>query len=484
MRIYAAERILNKFHYELECIVRMFEPDVTVEFLPLQADAGQQDDFWIEITQDYQTTVVTVGYGTFCESRTEPTSFSAKEEELSVCRSVFSLLSAATGRGFEWGVLTGVRPVKLVRMLREKGQTYEEIARVFSEEYLAAAAKTELCIETDRRQAPLLAKLRPNDYSLYLSIPFCPSRCNYCSFVSHSIEKVAKLIPDYLDALCREARLMARKIEKSNLALRTVYIGGGTPTVLDADQLRRLFDTLAADYPMNRIREFTVEAGRPDTITVEKLQVLHAAGVNRVSINPQTLDDNILRLIGRNHTAAQFLSAFEAAKAMNFTAINVDLIAGLSNQTPDSFTRTLEQIIALAPENITVHTLTRKRASALGSDNTILLREDRVVREMVDTARAMLSAAGYNPYYLYRQKGTIGGLENVGYSKPGHEGLYNIYIMDDTHTILSLGSGGVTKLVTADGKVKRSFNYKYPYEYINRFDELMQRKSVLDSLQF
>ena len=371
-------------------------------------------------------------------------------------------------------MLTGVRPVKLVRQMAETGMTEAVIEQKLLD-YGVSPERVRLSLETWQNQRDIISALSPEKISLYVSIPFCPSRCSYCSFVSHSIERAADMLEQYLPLLLRELRLTARLIKEAGLSVVSVYIGGGTPTTLSAPQMELLLQEICKGFDLSACGEFTVEAGRPDTITREKLMVLAKNGVNRISINPQTLNDTVLETIGRRHTTADFMAAWRLSEEFSF-ARNVDLIAGLPGDDYASFCRTLDEIIALHPENITVHTLTVKHASTLKEQGP----QQRTAMEMVEYSRSTMEQAGYLPYYLYRQKGTVEALENVGYTLPGLACKYNVYIMDDGHTIISAGAGGVTKLVPqGPQRITRSFNYKYPYEYINRFQTMLERKAAL-----
>lgn len=372
----------------------------------------------------------------------------------------------------EWGSLTGVRPAKLARGLMARGMTRGEAAQYFREQYQVSAARTALTMRAAAYAQAAIDLLPDDEVSLYIGIPFCPSRCAYCSFVSHSIEKSAALIPPYVDALCGELEQTGRLLDEAGLKLSSIYIGGGTPTTLSADQLARLMDTVARTCNLSRLREYTVEAGRPDTITAEKLAAIRAGGAGRVSINPQTMNDDVLARIGRRHSAADVLTAYELARNAGFEVINMDTIAGLEGDTPESFRHTMETLIGLEPENITVHTLAIKRGADL-SDKAANVRQHDSVGAMLDDAAAALGQAGYGPYYLYRQKFTAGGFENVGWCKPGTESLYNIAMMEEIQTILSSGAGGVSKRVDrATGKITRFTNPKYPREYMEAGDRI------------
>lgn len=377
----------------------------------------------------------------------------------------------------KWGILTGVRPAKLYSKLsRTLGE--DAAKRCFSKELLVSDGKISLCGEAVAGEEKITSLSRPDSYSLYLSVPFCPTRCAYCSFVSHSIDKAKNMIPRYVELLCKEIEYTAEIARDLGLRLETVYMGGGTPTTLTAEQIDTVLGTVRSNFDTSYVREFTVEAGRPDTVTNEKLAAIKNNGVTRISINPQTMNDAVLEEIGRKHTAADTEKAFRTARDMGFDNINTDLIAGLPLDTLDSFKDTLKRVLALDPESVTVHTLAMKRASTLSTDSRLPEAEmGETASEMVDFARDTLTKNGILPYYMYRQSKTVGNLENVGYAKRGYEGLYNVYIMDETHTILACGASAVTKMRAPKGiAIERIFNFKYPYEYIDRFEEQIQRK--------
>ena len=388
---------------------------------------------------------------------------------------VYDLLREVTGIRPPWGKMTGVRPVRIIHDQRAAGHSEEDIAKLFLEKYDCTPGRFELARGIADRQRPILERSGLRDCSLYIGIPFCPSRCSYCSFVSRTVERDKKLIQPYVDHLCMELEAIRDQVEQIGLNLRTVYIGGGTPTSLSADQLRQLMGKVARCFDLSRLEEYTVEAGRPDCTDLEKLQVLKEYGATRISINPQTFEDEVLAHIGRRHTAEDIRRCFYDARQAGHTNINMDLIAGLPGDTEEGFARSLTQAIALEPENITVHTLTLKRASSLVIDHS---QEDYAdVAAMLEHCDA-LTRAGYVPYYLYRQKNTLQNLENIGWCKPGYEGYYNIYIMEEVHSILSAGAGGSTKLRQpgCGEHIERIFNYKYANEYINGFDVILERK--------
>ena len=347
--------------------------------------------------------------------------------------------------------------------------------------YFVSEEKTALALQTEAHEQRIIEQSHPDSFSLYVGIPFCPSRCSYCSFVMASVERAQKLIAPYVDLLCEELRVTAQIANDCGLRLESVYFGGGTPTTLSAEQLDRVLGTVNRCFDLSRCHEFTVEAGRPDTVTAEKLFALKENNVDRISINPQTLSDSVLCAIGRKHTAEQFLEAFALARRCGFENINTDLIAGLPTDTPESFCRSLDTVLGLNAESITVHTLCMKRAANLTTEGKTLNREEALAaRQMVAYARERLTANGYIPYYLYRQTRMVGNLENVGWSKPGCESYYNVYVMDETHTILACGCGGVSKLRDQSSDyLERIFNFKYPYEYIDRFDEMLNRKAQI-----
>lgn len=412
----------------------------------------------------------------------EPSVLENGSVELLLAQELYRLLCQLTGYTPPWGMLTGVRPVKLLRMkLEEGGEEYAR--RVLTQDYRCSEEKYALCRKVMDAEQSILSLSRPESFSLYISIPFCPTRCSYCSFVSQSIEKAHKLLPEYVEALVKELEATAQLARELGLRLETVYMGGGTPTTLSAEQLGAVLGTVGRCFDMTSVREFTVEAGRPDTITLDKLRAIKSCGAERISINPQTLSDEVLLNIGRRHTAAQVYEAMNLAKAVGFESINMDLIAGLTGDTAEGFDRTLDGIFSLQPENITVHTLSMKRAATMVTSGE--LRPDAFVNsagKMLESCSARLPQQGYHPYYLYRQTRMLGNLENVGWSKPEHDGLYNVYIMDETHTILAAGAGGVTKLRHPhQNLISRVYNYKFPYEYISRFDDIMARKDEVRS---
>ncbi|MGI5896666.1 MAG: coproporphyrinogen dehydrogenase HemZ [Oscillospiraceae bacterium] len=472
----------HTYKYELEHLIKMFFPLIK---LGIVYDGTEGDENAVVTTRTEEESearlTVTVRYHGEVMSRIQTVDrfradYSAECERVFAVM-IYEILEEFTGLHPKWGILTGIRPVKLVSQ-RLAEQSEEQIVTAFERDLKVTPQKTRLLIDIARIQRPVASAIRERDFSIYVSIPFCPSRCQYCSFVSHSVEQAKKLIPDYLDRLCDEIRETAKRTKQLGLVPKTVYFGGGTPTVLEAEQLSRLFGTLEEAFDLSGLLEYTVEAGRADTITREKLEAIRAAGATRISINPQSFDDEVLREIGRKHTAAQVVACYQLARELGFDNINMDFIAGLKGDTLEGFCATMQTALSLAPENITVHTLSVKRSSNLYNDAEAIAEVRRnPTAEMADAAQKMLGEAGYLPYYLYRQKNTLQNLENVGFCKPGYEGIYNIYMMEELETVLAFGAGAVSKLVDQQsGYIERIFNYKFPYEYIGQFGEMLERK--------
>ena len=378
-----------------------------------------------------------------------------------------------------WGALTGVRPGKLFTPLLESGMGEREAVREFMDKYDVSAERAELCLHTSLETMKARQSLEPQDVCLYVGIPFCPTRCAYCSFVSQSVEKSMKLIAPFLEALYEELGAVAAQVKKLGLRVISIYFGGGTPTTLSAEQLEKLCTFLKENFDLSALREYTVEAGRPDTITEEKLRVLRAHGADRISVNPQTMNDRILDIIGRRHSAEDIVKALEKVRAVGGFAVNMDLIAGLPGDEPEGFAETVDKVIALEPENITIHTLSLKKGSRItleGSD----IPEGAQVSAMLDSAGEKLRAAGYAPYYLYRQKFMSGGFENVGWAKDGYINLYNICIMEELCSILAAGGGGSTKLICpGEGRNIRLMAPKYPQEYISSIEKTCAEKALI-----
>ena len=485
----------HDFHYEMEALCRLFYPLQPIHVIEKGSGFGEQseDDPITAYTGIYSengkiklTASLQIGE----KKETAEDFFHAKdpaffgdEKERQLAVLLFGLLEKACGFTPRWGLLTGVRPVKLFRRLTE-AYGEQKASQYFREAYLVSPEKISLASKTMHREEKILAQNSQRDFSLYLSVPFCPTRCAYCSFVSSSVEKTMKLIPEYVELLCKEIEAAAKQAEKLNLHLVSVYMGGGTPTTLTAQQLDEVLSCVKRSFDLSFCREYTVEAGRPDTITPEKLAVLKKCGADRISINPQTLNDRILEVIGRRHTAKQTKEAFLMAREAGFENINMDLIVGLPGESVESFYNTLNTLLEWAPESITVHDLALKRSSRLYQEGKI--QEDAAAASvMLDYADRVLPENGYAPYYLYRQSRMVGNLENVGFAKPGFESPYNVFIMDESQHILGCGAGAVTKLCVpqkSGQRIRRIFNFKYPFEYISRHEEILERKEQVGKL--
>nr|WP_326184821.1 coproporphyrinogen dehydrogenase HemZ [uncultured Oscillibacter sp.] len=380
----------------------------------------------------------------------------------------FLAARAVTGATPPWGMLTGVRPDKPVTWALAAGRTPDEARAMLEEEYFVTPQRAALALETGAAALTAQKKLGPQDIAVYVGIPFCPTRCAYCSFVSQSVERSFALVPPYVDALIGEIRSGGEMVRRRGLRVRAFYMGGGTPTTLTAGQMDRVLAAFEEAFDTAPCGEITVEAGRPDTITAEKLRVLKAHGVSRLSVNPQTMEDHVLRAIGRRHTARDIEAAMELVAKYDFPHVNMDLIAGLPEDAPEGFRRSLDRCLAFGTDNVTVHTLALKKGSRILLEG-LSVPGPEAVAEMLDYAAPTLRAAGYGPYYLYRQKYMSGSFENIGWCRPGAECWYNIYIMSELCSILSFGAGGSTKMVEpGTNHIERVFNLKYPKEYTER----------------
>ena len=390
---------------------------------------------------------------------------------------------AALGHEPPWGALTGVRPVKLPTRWMADGMTAEQAKSLFIEEYRVTPSRADLAMDCALASLSVKQSLKNDELSLYIGIPFCPTRCAYCSFISADVKGALAMVEPYVDALCREIEEAGRQLRQHNLYIRTAYMGGGTPTTLSAPQMDRVLSAVEAHLPMSRCHEFTVEAGRPDTITAEKLAVLKNHGIHRISINPQTMENSVLQCMGRAHTAEEIVDAMALAKEHYGGMVNMDLIAGLPSDTVDGFRRTLDKVLAMDPANITVHTLALKKGARLMEQRGQLC-SDEDVANMLSCAESSLLAAGYRPYYLYRQKYMSGSFENVGWCKPGTRCDYNIVMMEELQSVLSLGAGGITKLVEpSTGKIERLNNPKYPKEYLDNWEKTSTDKAKFVEFQ-
>ena len=464
--------------YEVEHLVRLFYPMAPLTLTPPEDGA---DCVWAEKRPDKLWAMVRQGG----KSQTAeaplpiPVEEGGETPEFALASLTYDLLRSWTGIRPPWGKMTGVRPVRLVHDKRAAGWTEEEIDDFFLKRFDCSPEKYGMAKAIADLQEPILkVGSAPKTYSLYIGIPFCPSRCSYCSFVSCNLDRDRKLVQPYVDCLCREVEAIRDEADKAGLMLCSIYIGGGTPTTLSAPQMERLLRVIRDNFDLSRCVEFTVEGGRPDTLDLEKLQVIRSGGADRMSINPQTMEDAVLRACGRPHKAADVLRAYGEAVDAGFSAINMDLIAGLPADTTAGFRRSLDAVATLNPANITVHTLALKKGADLFERRENLPSAGDVA-EMVAYGEQTLRALGYKPYYLYRQKYMSGSFENVGWSRDNLDCLYNIYMMEEVHTILSLGGGGMNKVNLPDGTLRRFHNPKFPEQYIEMLPGVLEQKQEL-----
>lgn len=381
---------------------------------------------------------------------------------------------------FSWGVMCGIRPAKNARELSDEGFSKDEIRDIFRNVYEVSEEKTELALTVAENEEEILNNIGEGSVSLYIGIPFCPTRCVYCSFVSTDIRVSGKYMAEFVDKLLLEIDKTAEIINNTGSYVENIYIGGGTPTTLSSEDFERIFKRLYKEFDLSKIKEFTVEAGRPDTITKDKLNVLKKYGVNRISINPQSMNDVTLKKIGRSHSSEMIYNAYKMASETGFDVINMDLIAGLPGESDEMFNYSLNEVIKLKPQNITVHSLCLKRAADFKmTENT--LAESETMNNMLSYTQKRMKEEGYIPYYMYRQKNSSGNLENVGYAKADTMSVYNVNIMEEKQTIIALGGGGSSKIVSGD-RIERVFNFKDPLEYIKRFDEILKKKDETEKL--
>lgn len=458
----------NKYEYEelIKVFLKSGEYRLIGSDEDLAADGSDQADDMMEIQID-------VPLLTICSD-----DFGKKEKELKneIKRYLFRELQRLTGETPDWGILTGVRPVKLAGELLQREGSAEKTRDILIGDYYLNQEKAQLLMDIVAYQSRLLNTSPREAVGLYIGIPFCPTRCVYCSFPSNQGSEES--IESYLKALHQEISFVSEKMNQKGWYPESVYIGGGTPTTLTEQQLAELLQHVTEAFDFSRLREFTVEAGRPDTITAGKLEVINQYNVQRISINPQSMNVQTLERIGRAHRPEDIVEAFRLAREAGIRMINTDVIAGLPEETVEDFVHTLEQVLALAPENITIHTLALKRASRLKEiDSEYNYKQGKRVRAMLDRAKEMLDHAGYEPYYLYRQKQMTGNFENIGYAKGDTAGIYNIRIMEEAQTIIALGAGGITKVYyPEENRLERISNVSNFELYIERLDEMLQRK--------
>lgn len=446
--------------------------------LPEYAPIAPEDTDWAVITLEQTAERGHVRVELTCRGKTvrtcvaftpEGTDFDREgQRRHAIGRCFFLAAREVLGSAPPWGMLTGVRPDKPVTWALAAGKTTLQALQMMEEEYFVSPDRAALAVETGGVALRAARDLGKQDIAVYVGIPFCPTRCAYCSFVSQSVERSFALVPPYVDALVEEIRSGGKMVRETGLRVRSFYMGGGTPTTLSAEQMDRVLTAFEEAFDRSHCDEITVEAGRPDTITAEKLAVLKAHGVTRVSVNPQTMEDHVLRAIGRRHTAADIEAAMELVAGYGFPHVNMDLIAGLPADTPEGFRRSLDRCLAFGTDNVTVHTLALKKGSRILLEGLPIPGPEDVAA-MLDYAAPALRKAGYSPYYLYRQKYMSGSFENTGWCRPGAECWYNVQIMSELCSILSFGAGGSTKMVEpGTNHIERVFNLKYPKEYTER----------------
>ena len=396
-------------------------------------------------------------------------------------RNIYINLLKLGNKELPWGTLTGIRPTKIVMEMLENDMSLEDIKKHLKEVYLVSDKRIKLCTDTAKNEFNILKKIDyKNGYSLYIGIPFCPTRCLYCSFTSYSIAQWKKDTDTYVEALCKEL-LAVSKMYKGK-KLQTIYMGGGTPTSLEGYQLSKILNVVKKNFDLSNLLELTVEAGRPDSITREKLEALKEVGVDRISINPQTMQQKTLDLIGRHHTIEDIFESYKLAREVGFENINMDFIIGLNGEILEDVIDSFTKVKSFAPESITIHSLALKRAARLNTENKREIMDNDLILSMINTATDTCADLGLEPYYLYRQKNMAGNLENIGFSKPGKECLYNILIMEEKQTIIACGAGTSSKIVFGDGRIERIENVKDPKLYIERLDEMIMRKESMHGI--
>ena len=472
---------LNEYHFRSLCL--LYFPAAK---FPTDDDSPYRADFVLERLADgtlYANAALFSPQGnSFGESRESDIKFTIPTDDESIAAAITGKAMLDAGRklfGFvpPWGYLTGLRPVKRARYYLERGFGEERVTRLFTNDYDVSAEKTRLSIQTAHKETEMLSSLTPEQCGVYISVPFCPTRCDYCSFVSYANKKLFALIPQYVERLCRDIARTGELIRETGFVPRSVYIGGGTPSFLTDEQLGSIFKAIEKHVPMGSVTEFSFEGGRPDTLTPQKLSLIRAGGADRISVNPQSTCQKVLDAIGRKHTVEQFFECANASLGSGFTTVNADLIAGLPCDTFETFSRTLDDVTALGFENVTVHTLSIKNAAELKNDSGVFDPVGELARKCVSHAGETLGERGYAPYYLYRQKRTVGNGENTGYSLPGHESIYNVMMMEESSTVFACGAGAITKLVSADGEhIERIAFPKYPYEYLEREEEIGEER--------
>lgn len=464
------------FHYECENLCRVFYPN---EKIAVVRDMSGKDSK--EVTTQYENGVCTVSANIDDSFLSMEAKADYESAELEIATQIYSVLSGITGYTPSWGVLTGVRPSKLMmKLMSSEGE--ERAFNYFTDSLLVKSEKARLSQTVAKAEREIINSVSKDSVSLYVSIPFCPSRCSYCSFVSHSIAtpSAAKLLPSYVDKLKEEIKAAGVHASNLGLKLQSVYFGGGTPGILSAEYLDTLQSAIEESFDMTALAEYTVELGRPDTVSDDKLQTLIKHHTGRISINPQSFNQKTLDAIGRAHSVQAVFEAYENARKYPFDSINMDLIAGLPGEEPEDFEYSLDKTISLAPENVTVHSLALKRSSTMNYEGETVKRGEKA-EKMLSYASKALTNSGYSPYYMYRQSKCVGNLENVGWCLENKKSFYNVIMMEECQTVIGVGAGAVTKLCDPScNNIQRIFNYKYPYEYISGFEEMLERKKGIE----
>jgi len=491
----------ESYSYDIHSLIKAFYPDTDVRVVPYEEDIHSGDDapeFSVYAGHEKIRITESVSGRVLCDYEPDTSGPDNRAEYKSeLKRRLYTAMAEYTGRELPWGTLTGIRPTKLAMGYLEAGRDYDTAVRLYIDQYLASEEKARLAVDIASREKKVIDSFDDpsGSYSLYIGIPFCPSRCLYCSFMSYPIATNKKAVAPYIEALKKELGFVASSF--AGRRLDSIYIGGGTPTTLSSDELKDLIGYVREKFNLSDLREFTVEAGRADSIDADKLRTLKELGADRISVNPQTLNEETLKLIGRRATAAETIRAYELAREIGFDNINMDIILGLPGETTDDIARTLEGIARLRPDDLTVHALAVKRGSKLAEmlletdrlsngerAGDVMLRNDRIdyekaMRLTSDTAASI----GLKPYYLYRQKNISGNLENTGFAAEGKEGIYNILMMEEVQDIVACGAGTVSKCVRPqpDGNVRidRCDTHKDLKLYIENIDEMIERKKRL-----
>ncbi len=471
----------HTFHYALESLLRVFFPNEKIEKI---YNSGEISNNCIYSELNGKHITVRFISGDFDKTISSDAQHKSddfkKDCELAMSQMLYKLLTEKTGYFPKWGIQTGVRPSKLFFKLENQYGSRDAAKKFMTDELYISPEKVALTEEVCKNETMIIESSSDKDISLYISVPFCPTRCFYCSFISHSYESVKNLIPQYVDLLCKEIMEIGKITAENGLNLRTVYIGGGTPSILKCEEIEKIIKTIQISFNLSNLSEFTFEAGRPDTLDEDKLRFIHNSGVTRITINAQSFNDEVLKNIGRNHSKNDIYRAYSAAHSVDIYNINTDLIAGLIGESYPSFCNSVDEAILLGAANITVHTLALKRSSFLVTREHRQFQPEGQTVSMLEYAEKALNKAGYIPYYMYRQSKSVGNLENTGWCKPGYECEYNIFMMEEIHTIFGAGAGAVTRLKSpVSSKIERVFNYKYPYEYISGFDEMITRKDKI-----